>query len=98
MAHVTLSIAGSIATITLDRPKALNALTLDDYQLLATLLRRAAANDAVIITVITGKGKYFSAYGFSLSSEANSAHVVNSSTSTFPAEPTSTPSEEMPRA
>lgn len=69
MAHVTLAIRGNIATITLNRPKALNALTLDDYQLLADLMRRAASDDAVVATVITGKGNYFSAYvdSFSLS-------------------------------
>lgn len=61
MAHVTLSVQGNIATITLNRPKALNALTLNDYQLLADLMRRAASDDAVVATVIKGTGKYFSA-------------------------------------
>ena len=61
MAHVTLTVQGNIAIITLNRPKALNALTLDDYQLLAGLMRKAASDDAVVATVITGTGKYFSA-------------------------------------
>ena len=59
---VILTIEGNIALISLNRPKQLNALSLDDYQLLATLMRKAASNDDVTITVITGVGKYFSAY------------------------------------
>ena len=50
-----------ITFITLNRPDKLNSLTIQHYQLLAKRLREAAARDDVIVTVVTGRGRYFSA-------------------------------------
>ncbi|MCJ1331269.1 hypothetical protein MMC10_007957 [Thelotrema lepadinum] len=51
----------SIALITLSNPQKLNALTAADYFLLSTHLRTAAASPAVTVTILTGKGRFFSA-------------------------------------
>ena len=52
---------GKIATITLNVPKKLNALNGTLYYELARALHEVAARDEVYITVLTGKGRYFSA-------------------------------------
>ncbi len=50
-----------IALITLARPGSLNALTSALYVRLGALLQGIAADPDVILTVITGSGKFFSA-------------------------------------
>jgi len=52
---------GNVAIITLNLPKKLNALDQDLYYKLATSLQEVAARDDVTITVLTGKGRFFSA-------------------------------------
>ncbi|OTB07218.1 hypothetical protein M426DRAFT_318251 [Hypoxylon sp. CI-4A] len=52
---------GRIAIITIDNEKKLNALNLDGYYAIAKALREIAQRDDVYITVLTGKGRYFSA-------------------------------------
>lgn len=59
---ITLTTSGKVAVITLNLPHKLNALTQELYFRLATLLREAGAHDDIFITVLTGKGRYFSAY------------------------------------
>ena len=59
---ITLTYEDKIALITLNLPKKLNALTQDLYYRLATLLREVAARDDISITILTGTGRYFSAY------------------------------------
>lgn len=58
---VTLTSRGKIAIITLNLPKKLNALTQDLYYRLSCLMREVAAMDDIYITLLTGKGRYFSA-------------------------------------
>ena len=58
---VTLDVKGSIAQITLNMPKKLNAMTQDHYYRLAQLMRQVAAMDEVYITILTGRGRFFSA-------------------------------------
>ncbi|KAL9615263.1 MAG: hypothetical protein Q9204_008783, partial [Flavoplaca sp. TL-2023a] len=58
---VTLTIDGKIAIITLNLPEKLNALTQDLYYRVSTLMRQIAARDDIYITILTGKGRYFSA-------------------------------------
>ncbi|KAL8922560.1 MAG: hypothetical protein Q9208_005063 [Pyrenodesmia sp. 3 TL-2023] len=58
---VTLSTEGKIAIITLNLPHKLNALTQDLYYRVSCLLREIAARDDIYITILTGKGRYFSA-------------------------------------
>ena len=53
---------GYIAVITLNNEKKLNAMNQDNYYRLSQILREVAARDDVHITVLTGKGRYFSAY------------------------------------
>ncbi|TVY16250.1 3,2-trans-enoyl-CoA isomerase [Lachnellula arida] len=58
---VRVEYRGRIAIITIDNQKQLNALTQEEYYQLATYLREVAEHDEVYITVLTGKGRYFSA-------------------------------------
>lgn len=58
---VTLETRGRIAIITLNLPKKLNAMTQDLYYRLAILMHEVAARDDIFITILTGKGRFFSA-------------------------------------
>ena len=51
--------AGGVATITLDRPEALNALTFEVYRELTDTLRGLAARRDVRVVVLTGRGRAF---------------------------------------
>lgn len=53
---------GNIAVITLNNEKKLNAMTQDNYYTLSQYLREVAKRDDVYITVLTAKGRFFSAY------------------------------------
>lgn len=59
--EVTLEVRGPIAIITLNRPKRLNALTRDHYFRLASLMQEVADMADVVVTVLTGTGRFFSA-------------------------------------
>ena len=59
---VQLTYHGRIALITLNQPKKLNALSQDLYYQLACHMREVATRDDIFITILTGKGRYFSAY------------------------------------
>ncbi|MCJ1228912.1 hypothetical protein MMC12_005576 [Toensbergia leucococca] len=59
--QITLTIRGKIAIITLNLPHKLNSLTQDLYYRLSSLLREIASRDDIYITILTGKGHYFSA-------------------------------------
>ncbi|GAB7327246.1 hypothetical protein MBLNU13_g11141t1 [Cladosporium sp. NU13] len=58
---VTLEVRGKVAIITLCNEKKLNALTQDLYFRLAQLMREVATKDEVFVTVLTAKGRFFSA-------------------------------------
>jgi enoyl-CoA hydratase/carnithine racemase len=58
------SLPQNIATITLNLPEKLNALTFDLYLLLGKLMRQVAEIPEVTITILTGTGRYFSASVF----------------------------------
>lgn len=60
--QITLTTRGKIAIISLNVEKKLNALTQDLYYRLSCLMREVAVRDDIYITVLTGKGRYFSAY------------------------------------
>jgi enoyl-CoA hydratase/carnithine racemase len=60
--EITLEKKGKIALITLNREKKLNALDSDLYYRLAMLMNEVAAMPEITITVLTGKGRFFSAY------------------------------------
>ena len=58
---VLLDQAGPVATITLSRPAALNALTWTMYQQLDAHLEHLATNDAIRAVIIRGEGRAFAA-------------------------------------
>ncbi|CAG8971349.1 hypothetical protein HYALB_00005968 [Hymenoscyphus albidus] len=58
---VTLEYRGKIAVITIENETKLNALNQDGYYQLAKYMREVATHDEVFITVLTGKGRFFSA-------------------------------------
>jgi peroxisomal 3,2-trans-enoyl-CoA isomerase len=58
---VTLEVRGKMAIITLCNEKKLNAMTQDLYFRLSQLMREVAKMDDVFVTVLTAKGRYFSA-------------------------------------
>lgn len=51
-----------VAIVTIANEKKLNALNQEQYFELAQRLREVAECDTVVVTVIIGKGRYFSAY------------------------------------
>lgn len=53
--------SGHVAIITLNLPKQLNALTQPQYYEVAQLLRKVASMDEIYVTVLTAKGRFFSA-------------------------------------
>ncbi|KAI9813773.1 MAG: hypothetical protein M1827_003563 [Pycnora praestabilis] len=59
--EITLTTRGKIAIITLNLEKKLNALSQDLYYRLSCLMREVAARDDIYITVLTGRGRFFSA-------------------------------------
>ena len=60
--QITLTTQGKIAIITLNIGMKLNALTQDLYYRLSCLMREAARREDIYITILTGKGRFFSAY------------------------------------
>jgi len=58
-----LDLAKGVATITLDRPKRLNALTFEVYRELAETFEQLDAHDDVRAVVITGRGRGFCSGG-----------------------------------
>ncbi|KAJ7470715.1 ClpP/crotonase-like domain-containing protein [Mycena latifolia] len=58
---VTVDVADSIATITLQRPATLNAITSEDYTAFANALRAINERDDVLVTVWQATGKWFCA-------------------------------------
>jgi len=58
---VSLEKRGNVAIITLNRERKLNAMGSDDYFRLATIMQEVAEMPDIYITVLTGKGRFFSA-------------------------------------
>ncbi len=58
---ITFETRGKVAIITLNREKKLNALSADLYYRLAVLMNQVAAREDIFITILTGKGRFFSA-------------------------------------
>ncbi|UPL02997.1 hypothetical protein LCI18_013931 [Fusarium solani-melongenae] len=58
---ITLEYRGRVAILTIDKPQKLNALSRMQYYELAQKLREVATHDKVFVTVILGKGRFFSA-------------------------------------
>ena len=62
-AHFGFTVDDGVATITLDRPEKLNALTLDVYADLRDLLTEIEHRSDIAVVVITGSGKGFCSGG-----------------------------------
>jgi len=58
---IKVSYSGRIATITIDNDRKLNALNMEGYFAMSQALREIATRDDIYITILTGKGRYFSA-------------------------------------
>ncbi|KAF8955031.1 ClpP/crotonase-like domain-containing protein [Flammula alnicola] len=58
---VTIDISDGIATITLNRPQTLNAITAEDYDAFANALREIDKNEEVLVTVWQATGQWFCA-------------------------------------
>ena len=63
MSHVLARDLDGVRTLTLNRPAALNALTLEGMRELGARLEAAAADAGVRAVVLTGAGSAFSAGG-----------------------------------
>jgi enoyl-CoA hydratase/carnithine racemase len=61
--HFQLSIAGKVATVTLNRPEKKNPLTFDSYRELADFFLAAQKEEAIKAIVVTGAGGNFSSGG-----------------------------------
>ncbi|KAJ0164419.1 putative 3,2-trans-enoyl-CoA isomerase [Colletotrichum tanaceti] len=58
---ISLEYRGRVALLTIDNERKLNALSQSQYYDLAQKLREIATHDEVFVTVLTAKGRYFSA-------------------------------------
>ncbi|CAP86576.1 hypothetical protein E8E15_007938 [Penicillium rubens] len=58
---ITVTYQDRVAVVTLNRPDKLNALNADLYYLLGERLREIDSREDIFITVLTGKGRFFSA-------------------------------------
>lgn len=58
---VKLAVADGVATVTLNRPDALNSFTAQMHQALAAVLDRIEADDSAKVVVLTGAGRGFCA-------------------------------------
>jgi peroxisomal 3,2-trans-enoyl-CoA isomerase len=58
--EILLEKRGKVAIITFNREKKLNALNSDLYFKLGSMMQQVAAMPDIFITVITGKGRFFS--------------------------------------
>lgn len=61
--HVSLSVEGFVATITLNRPERKNPLTFESYAELVGLFRAAKSDESVKVFVLSGAGGNFSSGG-----------------------------------
>jgi enoyl-CoA hydratase/carnithine racemase len=61
--HVRLAVAGTVATITLNRPERKNPLTFESYAELANVFRAAGRDKGIKAVVITGAGGNFCSGG-----------------------------------
>ncbi|KAH9845222.1 Enoyl-CoA hydratase/isomerase [Teratosphaeria destructans] len=59
--RITVEQRGKVAIITISNEKKLNALTQDDYFTISQYLRAIGNEDSIFITVLTAKGRFFSA-------------------------------------
>ncbi|KAJ3786593.1 ClpP/crotonase-like domain-containing protein [Lentinula aff. detonsa] len=61
MSTLSVNVSDGIATITMNRPKSFNAITVEDYDAFANALREIDRRDDVLLTVWQATGKWFCA-------------------------------------
>ncbi|KAJ3998215.1 ClpP/crotonase-like domain-containing protein [Lentinula boryana] len=61
MSTLSVNVSDGIATITMNRPKSFNAITVEDYDAFANALREIDRRDDVLVTVWQATGKWFCA-------------------------------------
>ena len=66
--EILLEKRGKVAIITFNREAKLNALNAQLYYKLGSLMSEVAKMEDIFITVLTGKGRYFSAYVLTITS------------------------------
>ncbi|KAF5278135.1 hypothetical protein FQR65_LT03651 [Abscondita terminalis] len=59
-ASILVTVNDGVKIITLNRPRKKNAIDLQMYVELTSILRNDAMNDDIVVTIITGNGEYFS--------------------------------------
>ncbi|KAG5925406.1 hypothetical protein E4U42_004330 [Claviceps africana] len=59
--HIRVEHRGRVAILTIDNERKLGALDHDGYRALATAMDEIAQHDEVVTTVVTGRGRFFSA-------------------------------------
>ncbi|CAE6525466.1 unnamed protein product [Rhizoctonia solani] len=64
MSIPTLHVADGLATIQLNRPKTLNALTSDDYEFLSETLRKVDKMPDVLVTIVQASGRAFCSWWY----------------------------------
>ncbi|XP_018577267.1 enoyl-CoA delta isomerase 2, mitochondrial [Anoplophora glabripennis] len=57
--YIVLKYRDGVRTITINRPEKKNAISLSMYQTISNVLNEDAANDKVVVTILTGSGSYF---------------------------------------
>lgn len=62
MSAISLEKKGNVAIIKLSKPKKLNAMSSEDWFQIACYMYEVAAMEDITITVLTGEGRFFSAY------------------------------------
>lgn len=83
---VLLDVAGGVATITLNRPEAMNSMSRDLSEGLGEAVREIRTNDAIRVAVITGNGRAFCA-GADLKDRSATGRGFNSPTDVFTTAP-----------
>src|SRR2546428_13056017 len=78
---------GSLVTVTIDRPDVRNAVDPDTARLLVGAFEKFAANDGLLVAVLTGAGGHFCA-GFDLKAPARGAGNQLAETGPGPRGPT----------
>jgi enoyl-CoA hydratase/carnithine racemase len=74
--HIQYEVEGPVATITLNRPKAFNALLPQMEDELHDALRRADSDRAVRASILTGSGTAFCA-GYDMASDENNSNTLD---------------------
>lgn len=74
--NILLDVDGSIATVTLNRPKKLNAFDVPTLEEMVEVVEQVNSDDSIRVVILTGKGRAFSA-GADLAAEGEPRRTVD---------------------